>query len=107
MSKASIVTDATFDTEVLQSSKPVLVDVLGRVVRAVQDGRARARGDRLRVRGPADAREGQRRREPRRRSSLRRHEHPTLALFQDGEEKKRLVGAMPKRSILAEIADYV
>ena len=32
---------------------------------------------------------------------------PTLILFKDGVEKKRLVGAMPKHRLMAELAEYV
>ena len=32
---------------------------------------------------------------------------PTLALFVGGVEKKRLIGAMPKRNILSEIAEFI
>lgn len=32
---------------------------------------------------------------------------PTLILFQDGVEKKRIVGAAPKHRLLSELADYV
>ncbi len=32
---------------------------------------------------------------------------PTLILFQDGVEKKRIVGAAPKHRLLTELADYV
>lgn len=31
---------------------------------------------------------------------------PTLILFQDGVEKKRIVGAAPKHRLLAELAEY-
>ena len=32
---------------------------------------------------------------------------PTLVLFVDGAEKRRLVGAMPKRNILMELDEYL
>ncbi|MDX1469794.1 MAG: thioredoxin [Acidimicrobiia bacterium] len=32
---------------------------------------------------------------------------PTLILFKDGVEKKRLVGAMPKHRLMSELAEYV
>jgi len=32
---------------------------------------------------------------------------PTMILFQDGVEKKRIVGARPKASILQELAEYL
>jgi len=32
---------------------------------------------------------------------------PTLILFKDGVEKKRIVGAAPKHKLLAELAEFV
>lgn len=32
---------------------------------------------------------------------------PTLILFQDGVEKKRIVGAAPKHRLLQELAEYI
>ena len=32
---------------------------------------------------------------------------PTLILFEDGVEKKRIVGAAPKHRLLSELAEYV
>jgi thioredoxin 1 len=32
---------------------------------------------------------------------------PTLILYKDGVEKKRIVGAAPKHRLLAELAEYV
>lgn len=32
---------------------------------------------------------------------------PTLILFKDGVEKKRIVGARPKHQLVAELAEYI
>jgi thioredoxin 1 len=32
---------------------------------------------------------------------------PTLILFQNGVEKKRIIGARPKAALLAELAEYL
>ncbi|MCI0425216.1 MAG: thioredoxin [Actinobacteria bacterium] len=32
---------------------------------------------------------------------------PTLILFKDGVEKKRIVGAVPKHRLLTELAEYI
>ena len=32
---------------------------------------------------------------------------PTLIVFQDGVEKKRIVGARPKDALLADIAEFI
>ena len=107
MSKASTVTDASFDTDVLGSTTPVLVDFWAewcgpcKMVSPVLEEIAGEYEGRLTVmklnvdENPEVAR----------RYGVM--SIPTLALFQDGEEKKRLVGAMPKRNILSEISDFV
>ena len=32
---------------------------------------------------------------------------PTMILFQDGVEKKRIVGARPKHNLVGELAEYL
>jgi thioredoxin 1 len=108
MAKAAIVvTDASFETDVLGSSKPVLVDfwaewcgpckMVSPVLEEIHgEYEGRLTVMKLNVDENPDV--------------ARRYgvmSIPTMALFQDGEEKKRLVGAMPKRIILSELADFV
>ena len=107
MTKAAAVTDATFDREVLQSSTPVLVDFWAewcgpcKMVSPVLEEIAGEHKDKLTI------------------AKLNVDENPeiamrygvmsipTLALFVGGVEKKRLIGAMPKRNIVAELGEFI
>jgi thioredoxin 1 len=107
MAKAAAVTDATFDREVLQSSTPVLVDFWAewcgpcKMVSPVLEEIAEEHKDKLTI------------------AKLNVDENPeiamrygvmsipTLALFVGGVEKKRLIGAMPKRNIVAELGEFI
>ena len=100
-------TDETFDETVLQSELPVLVDVwaewcgpchwlepvLGQIA-SEQEGKLRI------VKVDADANPG----------LVRRYgtmSLPSLLLFRDGVERTRLIGAMPKRRLLAELTPFL
>jgi thioredoxin 1 len=107
MTKATAVTDATFDSEVLQSSTPVLVDFWAewcgpcKIVSPVLEEIADEHKGKLTV------------------AKLNVDENPdvamrygvmsipTLALFIGGVEKKRLIGAMPKRNIVSELSEFI
>ncbi|TDC13025.1 thioredoxin [Streptomyces sp. 8K308] len=99
------VTDATFAEEVLRSELPVLVDFTAdwcppcRMIAPVLDELAREEAHRMRVvsldvdHNPATA------------SAYGVLSAPTLMLFRAGEPVRSLVGARPKRRLLAELAD--
>jgi thioredoxin len=107
MSKAAAVTDATFDNEVLKSSTPVLVDFWAewcgpcKMVSPVLEEIADEHKGKLTI------------------AKLNVDENPdvamrygvmsipTLALFIGGVEKKRLIGAMPKRNIVNELSEFI
>ena len=107
MSKGAAVTDATFDREVLKSSTPVLVDFWAewcgpcKMISPVLEEIAEEHKGKVTI------------------AKLNVDENPevamrygvmsipTLALFVGGVEKKRLIGAMPKRNILSEIAEFI
>jgi thioredoxin 1 len=107
MTKAAAVTDATFDREVLQSSTPVLVDFWAewcgpcKMVSPVLEEIANEHKGKLTI------------------AKLNVDENPevamrygvmsipTLALFIGGVEKKRLIGAMPKRNIVSELGEFI
>jgi thioredoxin len=107
MGRFAAVTDATFDTEVLKSSKPVLVDFWAewcgpcKMVAPVLEEIAAEHEGKLSI------------------AKLNVDENPeiamrygvmsipTMALFVGGVEKKRLIGAMPKRNIVSEIGEFI
>jgi thioredoxin 1 len=100
----STVTDDSFQAEVLESEQPVLVDFTAawcppcRVMKPVLDELAAERDD-LRV-VQLDVDEHQ--------AAAARYEvlsMPTFLLFRGGAPVLRLVGARPKRRLVAELAD--
>ncbi len=101
------ITDATFDTEVLSSDKPVLVDFWAtwcnpcRQVAPILEEIAGEHGDRLRiVKLDTDA-------NPAVTTRYGITALPTLAVFVDGQIVKTILGAKPKRLLLRELDDYV
>jgi thioredoxin 1 len=107
MGATRVVTDATFDTEVLQSSKPVVVDYWAewcgpcRMVSPVLEEIANEHSDKIEV------------------VKLNIDENPTISqryqimaiptmtVFQNGEVVKQIVGAKPKAALLRELADFI
>jgi thioredoxin 1 len=107
MGNATAVTGENFDTEVLQSKEPVLVDFWAAwcgpcraIASAVEEIAAEQRGKLKVVKLDVDenvevsARYGV--------QSI-----PTLLLFKDGQPVERLVGAYPKRAILSKIQRHL
>ncbi|MGW7196358.1 thioredoxin [Streptomyces chryseus] len=99
------VTDASFETEVLTSGRPVLVEFTAdwcgpcRQLAPVLSAVAREEADRLKVvQLDVDVNPG---------TTLRYGvlSMPTLIVFRDGEPVKQMVGARPKRKLLQELAD--
>ena len=96
------VTDATFQAEVIESETPVLVDFWApwcgpcRVVHPILEEMAVEREDLRIVSLNVDDNQ----------QTAARYDVlsiPTLILFKDGEEAKRIVGALPKRRLEAEL----
>ena len=97
------VTDATFQSDVLESDTPVLVDFWApwcgpcRVVHPILEEMAAERGDELNI-VSLNVDDNQ--------QTAGRYEVlsiPTLILFRDGSEAKRIVGALPKRRLESEL----
>ena len=107
MSNAKIVSDQDWDAEVLKSDTPVLVDFWAewcgpcRMVGPVVEEIAQEKAGALKVLklnvddNPETARK------------YRVMSIPTIMVFADGDEKKRIVGARGKSQLLAEIDEYI
>ena len=101
------VSDASFSTDVLSSSKPVLVDFWAtwcgpcKMVAPVLEEIASERGDQLTVaKLDVDA-------NPETAQNFQVVSIPTMILFKDGQPVKRIVGAKGKAALLRELSDAV
>lgn len=107
MSATKTVTNASFDADVLKSSKPVLVDYWAewcgpcKMVAPVLEAIAAEHGDKIDIvklnvdENPEVARK------------YGILNIPTLGVFQNGEVVKELVGARSKSALLRELADFL
>lgn len=107
MGTTKTVTDATFEADVLQNDKPVLVDYWAewcgpcRMVAPVLEEIATEHGDKIEVvklnveENPETSRKYQ------------ILNIPTLNVFKGGQVVKEIVGAMPKAALLRELADFI
>ena len=107
MANLPAVTDADFETTVLKSDKPVLVDFWAewcgpcRQVAPILDELANEHGDKITfVKMNVDE-------NPVVPSQYRVAGIPTINVYHNGEVVKQIVGARPKSAILKEIAEFI
>lgn len=103
MAEITTVTDANFQAEVVESDKPVLVDFWApwcgpcRMVAPVLEEIAKERGDDLQIvklnidENPETA------------AKFQVMSIPTLIVFKDGDVAHKVIGALPKRRLDAEL----
>lgn len=103
MADINVVTDANFQAEVVESDKPVLVDFWApwcgpcRMVAPVLEEIAKERGEDLQIvklnidENPETA------------AKFQVMSIPTLIVFKDGEVAHKVIGALPKRRLDAEL----
>jgi thioredoxin 1 len=101
------VTDASFDVDVLQSDKPVIVDFWAdwcgpcRMVAPILEEISSKHGDKVTIaKLDIDA-------NPQIAQQYQILSIPTMLVFQGGKPVKQVVGAKPKAALLAEFADVL
>jgi thioredoxin 1 len=107
MGDLSVVTDANFADDVLGSDKPVLVDFWAEwcgpchMVTPILEDIASTHSQSLTfVKLNVDE-------NPKTAAALAITSLPTLAVFQNGEMVKTIIGAKPKQALLAELQPYL
>ena len=107
MSKPQVVSDQNFETEVMKSDTPVLVDFWAawcgpcRMVAPVLEEIANEQGEKVRIaKLDVDA-------NPITAGRFGVRSIPTMILFKNGRETQRVVGYMPKEKLLQQIQPHL
>jgi thioredoxin 1 len=107
MSKPQVVSDQNFETEVIKSDTPVLVDFWAawcgpcRMVAPVLEEIANEQGEKVKIaKLDVDA-------NPITAGRFGVRSIPTMILFKDGREAQRVVGYMPKEKLLQQIQPHI
>ena len=107
MSNAKAVTDASFDADVLQSDKPILVDFWAewcgpcRAVGPILDQIADEHGDKIEiVKLNVDD-------DPQTAMKYQITSIPALKVYKGGEVVKTIIGAKPKAALEKDLADFL
>jgi thioredoxin 1 len=107
MGKPQVVSDQNFETEVIKSETPVLVDFWAtwcgpcRMVAPILEEIANEQGSRLRVaKLDVDA-------NPITAGRFGVRSIPTMILFKNGRETQRIVGYMPKERLLQQLNPHL
>ena len=106
MAKPQVVSDQSFEQDVLKSDTPVLVDFWAvwcgpcRMVAPVLEEIANEQGDKVKIaKLDVDA-------NPITAGRFGVRSIPTMILFKNGREAQRMVGYMPKERLLQQLAQY-
>lgn len=107
MSKPTVVTDQTFEMEVLKSDTPVLVDFWAtwcgpcRMVAPILEEIANEQSEKIRV-AKLDVDQN-----PITAGRFGVRSIPTMILFKNGREAQRLIGYMPKERLLQQLNPHL
>ena len=107
MAKPQVVSDQNFETEVIKSDTPVLVDFWAvwcgpcRMVAPVLEEIASEQGDKVKIaKLDVDA-------NPITAGRFGVRSIPTMILFKNGREAQRVIGYMPKEKLLQQIQPHI
>ena len=107
MGKAQVVSDQNFETEVIKSDTPVLVDFWAawcgpcRMVAPVLEEIATEQGEKVKIaKLDVDA-------NPITAGRFGVRSIPTMILFKNGREAQRVVGYMPKEKLMQQIQPHI